>query len=942
MRLKYIRGIWLLMMMVFVAMPICVFGSAYADENHQDFEVHDGVLTAYHGQDTEIVIPEYLHGERVVAIGSNAFANSAAITAVYLPDTVISIGTHAFENCIGLSSVRLPNNLQELGNYAFSGCVSLQEIDIPGTVEMIGTYQEREPGNVFYNCTSLKTAILHDGTKVIGDNAFLNCTSLNNIVMPESLQIIGTWAFGYCESLRDVWLYDQLRTIGSAAFYGCKLIESILLPDSVTSIGTHCFRGCTKLAKVVLSEHISMIPYRAFSDCLSLKEIKWPKTLSGIDSEAFIHTGIEALEIPNGVQHIADRAFQNCYSLTSVWMTDSVLIIGTGCFENCTSLTNVHMSDRITVLPDHVFRNCEQLEEINIPLQTERIGARAFYGCKRIRQLVLPEVLTEIDEEAFYECTGLVDITNYSALSLKAGESVNGYVACYALNVSEEPGKGAFVTVDNGVFFLLDGEVYLLSCVNQDDPLYLPESFQGGTYRIAPYAFYNQTISLLKMPVSVTGIGAYAFGDGGQLHRIWYTGTRDDWLNIAIDIGNEYLEDETFIIFENEMRLRTEENASWWQELKNIVNELLSNIFLNNFVLTLIWGLVLLVPGKRGTEQYQRRKKQFIIIVCAQWVLISTLRADSVGADTANYMRLFDMHNAFSWSDLMNAAKQSYLAGGASTDYELGYIILEKLIGTFTSSHLVYKFLVATIFMSAFGSFLYKNSEDPFLSFMIYDALMYNMFSLTGYRQVVSVAIGILLGYEFVKKQKLIPFLTLVFFASLFHRTTLVFIPFYFLANKKATTGYVVTALVVVAALILTRNSLFAYVKVLLDYDQYSGTYGFAQQTFLALLVLLTVAVMICRPQMMRYASNRGIANIEHFYNALILTWIMVPFAMVSPTSMRLVYDFGFISLLLIVPIMVKSFPKQNNRVIAYALLIVLFGYFIATKSLDYQFFWQV
>lgn len=374
----------------------------------------------------------------------------------------------------------------------------------------------------------------------------------------------------------------------------------------------------------------------------------------------------------------------------------------------------------------------------------------------------------------------------------------------------------------------------------------------------------------------------------------------------------------------------------------NIVNDLSNIIFVLNFALTILWAVVFLVPLEPNEthESRNRRKKVFIIVCCIQWILISGLRADSVGSDTSNYMRLYELHNRMSWAEIWSTVKAYYLGIEVTADYELGYVVFEKLIGSITPSHLFYKFIVAIIFMSALGKFIYKNSVDPFISFIVYDALMYNMFSLTGYRQVISVSLGILCGYEFIKKRRFIPFLILLVVSSLFHRSILIFIIFYFLANKKITHRYVLVATAMIAVLVVERNNVFNYVKVLVGYEQYSGTYGFAQQTFLLLLILLTIGVIICRKQIVRYAEYRGL-NYAVYYNAFILTWAMFPLAMVSPTSMRLVYDFGFISFLLLIPVLVKSFHSLTNRIIVYGFLILTFGYFIITRSPDYMFFWQ-
>ena len=64
------------------------------------FEIEDGVLTKYTGDETEVVIPE-----GVVTIGKNAFYENKKITEIVMPDSVIKIDSNAFEKCAKLNYV---------------------------------------------------------------------------------------------------------------------------------------------------------------------------------------------------------------------------------------------------------------------------------------------------------------------------------------------------------------------------------------------------------------------------------------------------------------------------------------------------------------------------------------------------------------------------------------------------------------------------------------------------------------------------------------------------------------------------------------------------------------------------------------------------------------------------------------------------------------------
>lgn len=361
------------------------------------------------------------------------------------------------------------------------------------------------------------------------------------------------------------------------------------------------------------------------------------------------------------------------------------------------------------------------------------------------------------------------------------------------------------------------------------------------------------------------------------------------------------------------------------------------NIFILNYIL-MIAEAVLLIYKPRSNPQMtesmrRKRKKRFVILVCLQWILISGLRHDYVGNDTANYMRIFENHVMWSWERVFKNFSEYYLHGG--DEFEPGYILLEKLLGTFSQSHEVYKFAVAVIFMTSMGVFIYRNSDDPFMSFVLYGGMFYTMFSLTGFRQVLSVAVGVFWSFEFVKKRKFVPFLLLVLIGATLHKSTLIFILFYFIANKKITKPYVVSVIVCVIVMAIYRDNIFDYVKVVFGYDQYSVMENVSQKNFLFMFTVLVLMSM----WRYRYVVQKN-KDADIYYNALIMSAVMIPFAMANPTAMRLVYDFALI-LMLLLPSVLESFSNDKDRMIIYSAIVVVFGYFILTKAPDYIFYWE-
>lgn len=857
----------------------------YAVENYEGLQIENGVVVSYQGNKEHLEIPDSVNGITINGIGDNAFAKNASIKSIVIPNTVTYVGNNAFEGCSALNKVTIGERVTSLGAYAF-----------------------------------------------------YNCTSLNSIVLPQNLEVIDTWTFGYCKALETIALPEGLKLIGSASFYGCSSLNEIIMPETVTEIGTHSFRDCWNLSNIQFSNQIKVIPYRAFSGCTSAKEVVLPKELEAIGKEAFYKcNALKVIEVTDGIKSIGEGAFYECVRLQEIELPDSVISIESDAFYGCIGIEQLIISNSIT-----------------------SIGSRAFHGCAKLVSIVIPASVKSIGDAAFEGCNKLVEIYNLSSIKLQMGSTENGYIACYALCIHTSEEESHLQQDEDYVFYVNGESCLLVSYEGEDEKITLPSRFDGSQYNIHQFAFYNNKkitsvivpegiisigncafsgctkLYVITLPRSLQSIGNRVFYHCSKLQRVNYEGGKEDWEKVQMGDENEELSKWIFSYAEEQSDSNNSQYTEY--EAKADAGEFLEkNIFFVNFVLTLLWGFVLLYSKRPNdtVRKAQKRKLAFVIIACVQWVLISGLRADMVGADTLNYMRLFDIHTNLEWKDIFESIKVYYINGGAIIDeYEPGYILLEKLIGTFTTSHMAYKFIISTIFMSTLGYYVYKNSEDPCLSFIIYDALFYNMFSLTGYRQVVSAAIGILLGYEFIKKRKAGSFLILLLVASLFHKSTLVFVLFYFLANKKITHRYMVTAGAIIGVMLIYRNSLFNYVKVLVGYDEYSGIYGFAQLTFTILLLSLTFIALYLKPQILRYK-----AEAVHYYNGLILMWMMMPFAMVSPTSMRLVYDFGFV-LLLLIPVIVKSFKIKSNRTIIYIAIVLLFGYFIITKTPDYQFYW--
>lgn len=180
----------------------------------------------YTGDGTDIVIPSWLDGQQMTAIGDDYTALFADASPKYVEilDGITRIKKIAFSGCESIQEVRLPDTCIEVGKEAFASCGNLEKIALSSNLEKMGE-------KAFYQCKSLAGELL----------------------FPEKLTYIPVSAFEGCERLNSVALSENLKEISTYAFYGCKSLTSLSLPKNLEYVGVSAFWGCSSLKDVYYS-----------------------------------------------------------------------------------------------------------------------------------------------------------------------------------------------------------------------------------------------------------------------------------------------------------------------------------------------------------------------------------------------------------------------------------------------------------------------------------------------------------------------------------------------------------------------------------------------------------------------------------------------------------------------------------------------------------------
>lgn len=291
------------------------------------FNIKNGVLHCYKGDDENLIIPDGTN-----EISSYAFQNNRQIKSVTMPDCVKKIGNGVFYNCENLHDVTFSNNIRIIPKEAFYSCKSLTSISIPEGVEVIDPY-------AFSNCTGLTTVVIPKGVISIGCGAFSGCSGLRTIVIPEGVTKIEGEAFSGCSGLTNVSIPGSLTTMGANVFSGCRNLQNIpvlTVVKGVASIGYMNQSG--KIDPLVIKDGCVY----GYTDAMEQS----------------------AVVIPKGVTCIADRAFYKCDKLGSITIPESVASIGCEAFYGCSNLYSLRIDGKTVEIGDKAFGLCKRLSRI--------------------------------------------------------------------------------------------------------------------------------------------------------------------------------------------------------------------------------------------------------------------------------------------------------------------------------------------------------------------------------------------------------------------------------------------------------------------------------------------------------------------------------------------------------------------------------------------------
>jgi len=306
-------------------------------------------------------------------------------------------------------------------------------------------------------------------------------------------------------------------------------------------------------------------------------------------------------------------------------------------------------------------------------------------------------------------------------------------------------------------------------------------------------------------------------------------------------------------------------------------------------------------------------------------------RSLDVGGDLINYNNLFHYIGSKAWGDIFYPG------------YEIGWLALNKLFFVVYPNFQIILVFVSFIFTISLLYFIYKNSSYPWLSIFLYISLNFLGATFNNERQAVAIAL-LFFSFKYLKDRKLVKFVFLVVFASLFHQSSLIFLVLYFLYNIKISLRYWISIITIVISVFIFRIPLLEFSLRFFYTDKYLGITGYTGEGYLYFLFLVTILMLTVIMDKLGKFSD---PNKKIFVHMLVIATIIQIFAFEIGFIYRATSIFS-VSMIILIPEGIKIFSDQYSKITYISIIVIFFSLlYLSNLSNDtlgilpYTFFWN-
>lgn len=328
-------------------------------------------------------------------------------------------------------------------------------------------------------------------------------------------------------------------------------------------------------------------------------------------------------------------------------------------------------------------------------------------------------------------------------------------------------------------------------------------------------------------------------------------------------------------------------------------------------------------------EMYNKR----IALCCFFLVsLVIALRHPSMGGDLGDgksfgYLHSFSEINSYTWKETIEL--EEFL------NYERGYIIFNKLVGSIFNNTQFFLGVCAVISIAPIFYVIYKQSVNVTLSTFIFLGLPVFMMLFSGLRQAIAIGMCFL-SILLIQKKKPLRFAFLIIFASLFHSSAMVFLFAYPAYYIKLNRSFRMVSVFLLGVVFAFRKTIFPVLCEWFGYNDVEMDNNGAITLFLVFVAIYIYAFLLDD------SKNQGYLNL--FYIACFCQAM----AGLHNTVIRIGYYY-MLALILLLPQVLRNTKDDTVRIISKAvipicfIIFALYSFYISSwaEAYPYYWFWQ-
>ena len=313
-------------------------------------------------------------------------------------------------------------------------------------------------------------------------------------------------------------------------------------------------------------------------------------------------------------------------------------------------------------------------------------------------------------------------------------------------------------------------------------------------------------------------------------------------------------------------------------------------------------------------EKYAINRRAFLL-PSIFLILFAAARSDEVGADTKNYTLNFNEYFSIDYYSFDDGV-------------EVGFKILEYTILYFTKNYFWLFFIFSCIVILPYLYILKKYSLNYSISIFTFICFGYYTFFFNGLRQGVAMAIASL-ALIFLLNKKIVKYLIIIVIASLFHKSALILIPFYFLVHLNVCFLYK-AFFVFLGSLILSP----LVIKILASTNERYTSYALESKNsggYLTLIFYFLIGFFAYFIIFIKNKNNILFGQIFQLYSLGLI--FIIPVAMLGASAsgpQRLLFYFSWLSCLIIPYFFVEV--KSKSLLFFYGIFCIIYFYLITTR----------